>query len=52
MTEKEQTHFGYETINSEEKEGRVADVFDSVATKYDLMNDVMSACIHRMWKNW
>jgi len=52
MTEKEQTHFGYETINSEEKEGRVADVFDSVATKYDLMNDVMSAGIHRMWKNW
>ena len=52
MTEKEQTHFGYETIDSEEKEGRVGAVFDSVAGKYDLMNDVMSAGIHRAWKNW
>ena len=50
--EKEQTHFGYETIDSEEKEGRVGAVFDSVAGKYDLMNDVMSAGIHRAWKNW
>ena len=52
MTEKEQTHFGYETIDSEEKEGRVGAVFDLVAGKYDLMNDVMSAGIHRAWKNW
>ena len=52
MSEKEQTHFGYETIDSEEKEGRVGAVFDSVAGKYDLMNDVMSAGIHRAWKNW
>ena len=50
--EKEQPHFGYETIESEEKEGRVGAVFDSVAGKYDLMNDVMSAGIHRAWKNW
>ena len=50
--EKEQPHFGYETIDSEEKEGRVGAVFDSVAGKYDLMNDVMSAGIHRAWKNW
>ena len=52
MSKKEQTHFGYETIDSEEKEGRVGAVFDSVAGKYDLMNDVMSAGIHRAWKNW
>ena len=52
MSEKEQTHFGYETIDSEEKERRVGAVFDSVAGKYDLMNDVMSAGIHRAWKNW
>ena len=48
MSKKEQTHFGYETIDSEEKEGRVGAVFDSVAGKYD----VMSAGIHRAWKNW
>ena len=52
MSKKELTHFGYETIDSEEKEGRVGAVFDSVAGKYDLMNDVMSAGIHRAWKNW
>ena len=44
------THFGYETVNVEEKAGRVADVFHSVADSYDLMNDLMSGGIHRLWK--
>ncbi|MCV6603808.1 MAG: bifunctional demethylmenaquinone methyltransferase/2-methoxy-6-polyprenyl-1,4-benzoquinol methylase UbiE [Porticoccaceae bacterium] len=44
------THFGYQTVNVEEKAGKVADVFHSVAAKYDLMNDLMSAGIHRLWK--
>lgn len=52
MTKKQQTHFGYETIDSEEKSARVGAVFDSVAKKYDLMNDVMSAGVHRLWKDW
>ena len=44
------THFGYKTVNVEEKAGKVADVFHSVAGKYDLMNDLMSAGVHRLWK--
>ena len=44
------THFGYDTVNVEEKAGRVADVFHSVADSYDLMNDLMSGGIHRLWK--
>lgn len=44
------THFGYQTVNCKEKEQRVADVFHSVAQKYDLMNDLMSLGIHRLWK--
>jgi demethylmenaquinone methyltransferase/2-methoxy-6-polyprenyl-1,4-benzoquinol methylase len=48
MTNK--THFGFETINESEKESRVRGVFDSVANKYDLMNDFMSAGLHRLWK--
>jgi demethylmenaquinone methyltransferase/2-methoxy-6-polyprenyl-1,4-benzoquinol methylase len=44
------THFGYQTVNSEEKAGKVAEVFHSVASSYDLMNDLMSAGIHRLWK--
>lgn len=48
MTEK--THFGYQTINKEDKEKQVANVFDSVASRYDLMNDMMSLGIHRLWK--
>ncbi len=47
----EKTHFGYETIDKDKKEERVAEVFHSVADKYDLMNDVMSFGIHRLWKN-
>ena len=50
MTDKESTHFGFETINASEKASRVKAVFDSVATRYDLMNDLMSFGIHRIWK--
>jgi demethylmenaquinone methyltransferase/2-methoxy-6-polyprenyl-1,4-benzoquinol methylase len=50
MTEDNTTHFGYETVATEEKAGRVRQVFDSVANKYDLMNDLMSFGIHRLWK--
>ena len=50
MSEKT-THFGYETIDAKEKAGRVAGVFHSVADNYDLMNDLMSAGIHRLWKH-
>lgn len=45
-----QTHFGYSTVDESEKAGKVRGVFDSVASKYDLMNDVMSAGMHRAWK--
>ena len=44
------THFGYETVDEREKAGRVRQVFDSVATKYDVMNDLMSGGLHRLWK--
>ncbi len=44
------THFGNETVPESEKAGRVQDVFTSVASRYDLMNDIMSAGIHRAWK--
>jgi demethylmenaquinone methyltransferase/2-methoxy-6-polyprenyl-1,4-benzoquinol methylase len=49
MTE-ENTHFGYETVRLAEKQGRVNEVFRSVAGRYDLMNDLMSAGLHRAWK--
>jgi len=48
---REETHFGYENIPLEEKQGRVDDVFHSVARRYDLMNDLMSAGLHRPWKD-
>jgi demethylmenaquinone methyltransferase / 2-methoxy-6-polyprenyl-1,4-benzoquinol methylase len=44
------THFGFTSVDEGEKADRVAGVFDSVASKYDLMNDVMSAGLHRLWK--
>jgi demethylmenaquinone methyltransferase/2-methoxy-6-polyprenyl-1,4-benzoquinol methylase len=44
------THFGFEEVAEEDKASRVAGVFDSVASRYDLMNDVMSAGLHRIWK--
>ena len=49
MTDKT-THFGYKQVNVEEKAGKVAEVFHSVAGNYDLMNDLMSGGIHRLWK--
>jgi len=45
-----ETHFGYETVPLAEKAGRVMGVFSSVAEKYDIMNDLMSAGMHRLWK--
>lgn len=45
------THFGYKTVPEEEKMSLVRDVFNSVASRYDLMNDAMSFGIHRWWKN-
>ena len=45
-----ETHFGFETINENEKAGRVQGVFNSVASKYDVMNDVLSLGVHRIWK--
>lgn len=48
----ERTHFGFETISTAEKAGRVRAVFDSVAPRYDLMNDLMSAGLHRLWKRY
>tara|TARA_B100000809_G_C15048276_1_gene498032 strand:- start:128 stop:934 length:807 start_codon:yes stop_codon:yes gene_type:complete len=47
-----ETHFGFEQVNSSDKAGRVAEVFHSVAAKYDVMNDLMSAGIHRLWKRF
>lgn len=46
------THFGYETVPESEKARRVADVFDSVSARYDLMNDLMSGGMHRLWKRF
>ena len=48
----EKTHFGYERVSPEEKAQRVRGVFDSVAGKYDLMNDLMSLGLHRAWKRF
>ncbi|WP_299194837.1 bifunctional demethylmenaquinone methyltransferase/2-methoxy-6-polyprenyl-1,4-benzoquinol methylase UbiE [uncultured Amphritea sp.] len=44
------THFGFEQVKVDEKQAKVADVFHSVASKYDIMNDLMSGGIHRIWK--
>lgn len=49
---RETTHFGYRTIAKDQKALMVADVFHSVAAKYDLMNDLMSFGIHRIWKRF
>ncbi|KIL97259.1 Ubiquinone/menaquinone biosynthesis methyltransferase UbiE [Paramagnetospirillum magnetotacticum MS-1] len=45
------THFGFKTVAEDEKVSLVRGVFDSVASKYDLMNDLMSAGVHRLWKS-
>ena len=44
------THFGFQQVKEEEKARKVAEVFHSVASKYDLMNDLMSGGLHRLWK--
>jgi demethylmenaquinone methyltransferase / 2-methoxy-6-polyprenyl-1,4-benzoquinol methylase len=44
------THFGFQTVDESQKAGRVRGVFDSVASKYDVMNDLMSMGMHRAWK--
>lgn len=49
---KDTTHFGFRDVKREEKAGLVAGVFHSVAARYDLMNDLMSGGIHRMWKRF
>jgi demethylmenaquinone methyltransferase/2-methoxy-6-polyprenyl-1,4-benzoquinol methylase len=46
------THFGFQTVAEEEKAKKVGEVFHSVANRYDLMNDVMSAGLHRLWKRF
>ena len=48
----DKTHFGYEQVDVKEKVGRVAGVFHSVADKYDVMNDIMSLGVHRLWKRF
>ena len=48
----ETTDFGFETVRTSEKAGRVRAVFDSVASNYDLMNDLMSGGLHRLWKRF
>jgi demethylmenaquinone methyltransferase / 2-methoxy-6-polyprenyl-1,4-benzoquinol methylase len=50
-TPRDETHFGYSTIPLADKQGRVDDVFHSVARRYDLMNDLMSGGLHRAWKD-
>jgi demethylmenaquinone methyltransferase/2-methoxy-6-polyprenyl-1,4-benzoquinol methylase len=45
------THFGFQTVNEAEKAGMVHGVFTRVASKYDIMNDVMSGGVHRLWKD-
>lgn len=52
MSERDTTHFGFQQVPIEEKAERVAGVFGSVAASYDLMNDVMSFGVHRLWKRF
>lgn len=52
MDNGDKTHFGYERVAAGEKAGRVAEVFHSVASRYDLMNDLMSLGVHRLWKRY
>ena len=46
------THFGFQTVSEAEKAGKVAEVFHSVASRYDVMNDLMSVGLHRVWKTF
>jgi demethylmenaquinone methyltransferase/2-methoxy-6-polyprenyl-1,4-benzoquinol methylase len=52
MSDSNSTHFGYKTVQADEKVKLVAGVFHSVAAKYDVMNDLMSAGVHRLWKRF
>lgn len=51
-SDESQTHFGFQTVPTQEKQAKVAEVFHSVANQYDLMNDLMSFGIHRWWKRF
>lgn len=51
QTQEKSAHFGFRTVETGEKQGMVREVFSSVAGRYDLMNDLMSAGMHRRWKN-
>ncbi len=48
----QQTHFGFRNVDASEKSGLVREVFQSVAPKYDVMNDLMSFGMHRLWKRF
>jgi demethylmenaquinone methyltransferase/2-methoxy-6-polyprenyl-1,4-benzoquinol methylase len=52
MSDKRTTHFGYREVETDQKAGLVANVFHSVASRYDLMNDLMSGGVHRLWKRF
>jgi demethylmenaquinone methyltransferase / 2-methoxy-6-polyprenyl-1,4-benzoquinol methylase len=52
QNENNTTHFGFKTVAENEKQKKVGEVFHSVAQKYDVMNDVMSAGMHRLWKRF
>ena len=52
MSDDKQTHFGFRTVAEAEKAAKVAEVFHSVADRYDVMNDLMSAGLHRVWKRF
>lgn len=52
MSEQKTTHFGYKTVPVEKKAEKVGEVFHSVAARYDIMNDLMSFGIHRLWKRY
>ncbi|MFT6550824.1 MAG: demethylmenaquinone methyltransferase/2-methoxy-6-polyprenyl-1,4-benzoquinol methylase [Zhongshania marina] len=52
MADNKTTHFGYKTVDAQDKVKMVAGVFHSVAAKYDLMNDLMSGGVHRLWKRF
>jgi len=52
MSEDKQTHFGFQTVKEQEKAKKVGEVFHSVAQQYDVMNDLMSLGMHRLWKRF
>lgn len=52
MNKNQKTHFGFKQVNEKEKANLVADVFHSVAKNYDIMNDIMSLGLHRLWKKF